>query len=209
MESSQRFVKLQDQYYEVTIGEKGLQLVPVDAMKYLASSVEKTVLGNEVTQLAEDGDNIMQKIIDQAREELMTKLKSGIKETVLASLGFEKDSWHGRGFKVDHCNGRMSTVTQLISKELEKELLSISMADFTISNKEREELMAACREDFLSQYKSNIRNMVWKFADKAISEDLKEITDSLLASRKKQIADMTLEALLKYQPKKSETQDEA
>ena len=122
MSDVKRFVKLQNQYFEVVL-EDGMRLKPVDTMEYLASSVEKTVLGNEAMGLAEDEDNVMQQVIDQTRDELMKTLKQGIKETVLGILGFEKNSWGERGFKVDHCNGRMSSVTDLISHELKQELL--------------------------------------------------------------------------------------
>lgn len=198
MSNVQRFVKLQSQYYEVLIDDKGLRLEPVDSMKYLASSVEKTVLGNEVIGLAEDKDNVMQKVIDEARGELMKTLKTGIKQTVLGCLGFEKNSWGETGFKVDHCNGRMSTVTELISRELKEELLKVKLdVNFILTEEERSKLKEAIRKDYAERYMQEVKHQSWSLLSGMAKEDIKQVCDELIGSKKKEIAELVLNSLLK------------
>jgi len=204
----QKFVRLEDKYYEVVITDKGLGLQPVDAMEYLRASVEKTVLGSEVPQFPEDDDNMMQKVIDEARKELEATLKNGIKETVLGVLGFEKDNWgRNTGFKVDHCNGRMSDITHLIAGQLKQQLIATQLnVDFILSPEERQELQENMRKDFANQYAQEVRSQTRSMANQLAHDDVKEYTRELLGSKKKEIADSVFDELMRSRPKlKSDT----
>lgn len=203
MSNIQRFVKLDNQYYEVIIGDKGLHLSPVNSIDMLSASIEKTVLGNEVVGLADDDDNVMQKVIDDAREELTSSLKKGIKDAVLGCLGFSK-SWSSSKWEIDHCNSRMSTVGDLISHELKQTLLNTEInAEFFLTPEERHELRDAMRKDYKQRYTREVQDRAYRAVNELAIKDVDAVIKDLIGSRKKEIADQVLESLLKFKKKQT------
>ena len=198
----QKFVKLDSQYYQVLLNDKGLYLEKVDIMAYLQSSVEKTVLGNEVVLLPEDEDNIMQQVIDETRAELKLTLKKSLSKTILSILGFEEDSWGRKGFSVDHCNGRMSDVTSLIANELKDILLNVKIdTDFTLTSEEIELLREGMRKDFIEKYKCEIHNAAYSAARNLAKDDVQQVANELIGAKKVEIATSILDSLMRSRPK--------
>lgn len=104
--------------------------------------MEASVLDQD--NLKASDQSMFQEVLDEARNEILTMLKTGIKQTVLACLGFEKDI-RGDGFRVDHCNGRMSKVTELVRVEVQDILKGVSADELTLTKKEKASRSAARR----------------------------------------------------------------
>jgi DNA-binding transcriptional ArsR family regulator len=191
---NKRFVKLGDKYYYIEASDKGLHLVPASADDVLNEHVEQATL---VDPNVEAGDNFLQEIIDESKEELVKHLKLGLKQTVLASLGFEKDTWgRNNGFKVDHCNGRMSEVTNHISVTLKQILRNVTVEELGITEEERKDLIAAYRADLLDRYRRELRDDLWNTVAQMAHEDAKTTAESLLKDRQQEVATLVMNKLL-------------
>lgn len=209
MTKKSRFVKYDDSYFEVKINEAtselkgGISLVPIDEEKYVSAVADRTVLEDVSIEIGEE--NLFQELIDSARDELMVKFKSNIKDTVLGILGFEKDRWgNNDGFRVDHCNGRMSSVTKLIAKDLEKQILDVTYQEVGLTDGDIKELKEAMREDFLRTYKDQLSRSIYYKAQDLANQHISELIESLVKSKTKDVAEVALDTLLKTRRKKND-----
>ncbi len=183
----------------VEVNEKGLQLVPATQENIVDETLEHAIVGDDV----ELGGNFLQKIVDDAKNELVEHLKYGLKETVLACLGFEKNTWgNQKGFKVDHCNGRMSEVTNHIKVTLQQILKDTKVEDLGITDKEKSYLCQAYRKDLLEHYQRELRGRMWREVEHMAHEDAKKIADGLIKERTETVGKIVLDKLFASVPKK-------
>ena len=192
-----RFVKLGDKYYVVELqGEKGLILTPATDKDIFDEQFESAALldvdANDI-----GNDNFIQQVIDSTKGEMTQALKRGLKKTVLGCLGFSERSFGGGGFEVDHCNSRMSEVSNHITVTLKQVLKDATIEDLGISDGEREHLMAAYRKNLLEQYTHKLRHNMYSLVDSMATEDARRVTDSLLKARQEQVGALILDQLFK------------
>lgn len=104
------------------------------------------VLGSDFDTMLKNDFN---SIANQAYEELKQNLKANLKMTIFKTLGFE-DDW-GRGWKVDHCNGRMSEVTSYIADRVKT--IFREESDKLITKADIDQLLKKAKEDMLKSFK--------------------------------------------------------
>ncbi len=179
--------------------ERGLSLVPATKENILDEEFEHAVVGTE----AELGDNFLQKVIDESKEELVKHLKMGLKETVLACLGFEKTTWGGQsGFRVDHCNSRMSEVGNHIKVTLQDVLGKTKVEDLGITPEDKTAICRAYRQDLLDYYKQTLRDQMWRQVEYMAKEDAQKVANSLIKERTETVGKIVLDKLFASVPKK-------
>ena len=198
-----RVVKIDDTYFEVIIANegdlKGFKLKQISAEKYLDMAAEMIIFKD--VDISEN--NIMQNAIDAAQKTLSETLEANIKNTVLSTLGFEKDSWKDNGgWKIDHCNGRMSIVSDLISKKIKDRLLNIEWGkDFTLTSKEEKQIKGAAHKDYVEAYRYQITRNARHAGEKLASQHIDEFAKDLVTHKVKNMAELLIEQVLT--PKKT------
>jgi hypothetical protein len=80
-----------------------------------------------------------------------------LEASVRIILGFSSDSYNGT-WKVDHCNGRMSTISELISSEARERAKEI--AHRAITPEIVEETLKECLPSVISEFKEKFREAV-------------------------------------------------
>ena len=133
-----------------------------------------TVATEEAFGLSNSGiSKRLQKEIQDTVDETYKSFKNGMKEAVLSSLGFDRD-WGGAKWRVDHCNGRMSAVTEHIShlaRDFFKEVKIEELAD-ALTDEDKQ----AIRNDVVKEVKSAVMYLV---RDRLKSQIYESITNSL------------------------------
>lgn len=187
------FIQVGNEFFKVVQSKEGLQLVQIKAEDAVAEEMERVVLSD----VEEINVSLFQGIIDKARDELKTSLERNIKGTVLNALGFEKSSY-GNGWNVDHCNGRMSAVTNIISEELKKRIFEIEIGkDFALTEDEKRQLHDSMKKDFKRAYQRKIEDMTWRYAEETAKKHVEEWVNELTKSKVETIAAAMLEKTLK------------
>lgn len=151
-------------------------LVKIDDTLFIVSETKEKQLqplseveAFEAQVLEEDFEKRLQNevhnVTNQAFDELKVEIKKNIKNIVLCSIGFEnrwKDSW-----EVDHCNGRSSLVTGLITQKVQD-----------ILRKEMERLVEKHQKSLVKTFESTfIKEFKQVFAYEA-SKQVREIASS-------------------------------
>ena len=113
------------------------------------------------------------------------------------TLGFKKDSFDGK-WKVDHCNGRSSSLGQFINDQalaLAKKNTEKVMSPELIS-KIIKECEKGIRDELKDRYKRNLENEVWSVLSKQIKADAEAIvnrykSESVLSFTVPTVADLS------------------
>lgn len=188
------FIQVGNSFFKVIKTDDKVELLPIKAEEAISEEMEKIVLSPQEDEI---NVSIFQEIIDNARSELKTSLERNLKATVLTSLGFEKDTWGG-GFRVDHCNGRMSAVTELISKEIREKLLEAELGkDFDLTKAEKESLRKEMTKEFKRAYKDKVQDLVWKGAEDLATSHVQDFVLELCKEKLKVVAETMLEKTIK------------
>jgi hypothetical protein len=121
----------------------------------------------------------LQKEIQEAVDETYKSFKSSIKDTILKSLGFEKDRWGGQKWEVDHCNGRMSSVTENISHMARSWFKEIGAEEFceSLLKTEKQELLKQIEKEVKQQSKIIVQNYLRTAVANSIHEAIKTATE--------------------------------
>lgn len=99
-----------------------------------------------------DTDKIAQDTLKGATDRLHRDLEG----TALRMLGFVKDS--RAGWAIDHCNARMSLVTELLKHRAKEIFAHMNLEQvFTLSDEEGRQLRDGVRKEFLKQAEYEIR----------------------------------------------------
>lgn len=193
--TTNRLLNIDDNYFEVILNEKGFSFNKINAEQYLDKVANSILLKDAEVELAED--NFFQDIVNAAQSDLHKTLHKNIKNTVLSILGFEKDSWSGSGYKIDHCNGRMSDVTNLISDKLKAQILNVELyQDFELSVEEKAQLKFEMRREFSEKYKYEMSRLINSDAERLARKHVAEYADDLIKSKAKDLAEAMLASIL-------------
>lgn len=159
--------------------------------------VENIMLADDAIE--EDQTCIFAEAIEKARNDLKTSLENHCKEAVLKSLGFSKDRWSGK-WDVDHCNGRMSEITNLLSAEIKAQFKQkISVEELGITKRELNELKKAAKKDFLDNFKNQLRRYARDEGASMATRMVQEIVQEEI--EKSNIKEMAKEILTKTKGK--------
>jgi hypothetical protein len=186
------YIRYDDKYFRIDLDEKAPKFVEASIDEILEFNMESIILKDK-----NDLDvSVFQDVVDKARENLRSALKNNIEETVLQSLGFSK-KW-GDKWEVDHCNGRMSIVTDLISKEIKQSILDEqAKPTFTISDKVRDELRTSMHKDFKELYLREARRATERLVADQISKDINYIAKEISREQLKPLADELVDNILR------------
>lgn len=126
-------------------------------------------------------------------EELPSMVRTRLEQSIAGMLGFEKDTWGGT-WKVDHCNGRMSVISEMVGRKA-REAVGTAMNDinFTVTP----DIQKAVNAEFAEAFRNGIRERLREYVSNAVTDVLKaaatqskiEIEVSGRVPTKKEIAD--------------------
>jgi len=168
--NSRTVVKLDEKLIEIKKTKKGLVATELkdDAV------VEATLLEEGVDKLLQ---NDMNRLANEAYEEITRGFKSTLASNVLKIAGFE-NRW-SNGWEIDHCNGRQSMMTSylsskvqaMITQELDTLLSQQELADILKDTKKN--LLKEVRDMFKRELQSSMRTAVYEHAQTFLKETIK------------------------------------
>lgn len=169
------------------VEKDGKRVAMMSTQEELANeSTDLILLDQDPETLTQNAYNLM---MNKVFKEIEGEWHKDLKKNVMKIMGFN-DGW-GK-WEVDHCNGRMSDMTNLIAAETKKLLLEqITPEALTLSDKEKKDLVAAVRKDafdrsnyqyrreFESRFESLIKEQARLDAEEQFKEMLKQKGDGL------------------------------
>jgi hypothetical protein len=162
-------VKLDDKIIEIKNGKKGLtatQLTEDDMF-------EVSLLDEGFDKLLENDVN---KLANEAYTELQQSFKDNLKCNALKIIGFNKDRWHDAKWEVDHCNGRTSAITELMTSKVRA--MFAQSFDAMIQpeiDAMTKPLKAAALKEFKDTFTYQVKNQMREQATKAAAEFLEQV----------------------------------
>lgn len=184
-----------DQEVFVKVNNKLVRVMPKEQIEFTVLNddemFEVSVLGNDLTAKL---NNEVNQIVQETYDDLRKQLRGDIKRIVLNTLGF--DNRYGHRWEVDHCNGRMSVVTELITDEARK-VLQEEMSAFIHNAKD--EILEEIRPTIAKEFKTRIRNNVsvtisgiamnetTQFVTEVIREELEGMKEKIAAEIKNKL----------------------
>lgn len=183
MSNNRTLIKIDDKIVEIVKNKDGLTARELrdDEM------FEIGVLDEGVEKLIQNDIN---KLTNQAYEELKQEFKSNLKANVLHIAGFRKDSFHRENWEVDHCNGRSSSVTQYLSSKVQH--LMHQEMDQHVTAEEIKPLIKAAKKALLKDvddyFRRAIRDEMYQQTQRAVKEFVAaEIKKSMVKYQKEAI----------------------
>lgn len=83
--------------------------------KFQKLSVDQ-ILENTLITGKDSSNSVLGALIQEAMDDVKMDIKKNIRSVMLKAIGFEVDRWGEGRLDVDHCNGRMSEVSNCISQ---------------------------------------------------------------------------------------------
>lgn len=102
--------------------------------------------------------------------ELPELVRSRLEQSIAGMLGFEKNSWGGE-WRVDHCNGRMSVISEMVGTKARQ---AVNEAMHEIDFKVTPEIKKAIKEEFSEQFRREMRDKLREQVSRTINEVLAE-----------------------------------
>lgn len=171
------------------------KMVAISEGEY-ATEIMENKLGFSDTNISQR----LQSEIQAAIDETYKSFKNSMKKTVLHALGFEADSWGRDYWRIDHCNGRMSAVTDHVAHLVQSFFSEIKIEDLSKDllpseiKQMRTEIIKEVKQKM--KYEVNhyidrcLREMVTtevrKVASKAIQEEIKNHEETISKAVKQQ-----------------------
>lgn len=162
-------VKLDDKLIEIKKTKKGLVATELNDDETFQASLLEDGLDELVK-------NDLNKLANEAYSELRAGFKSTLKANVLRIAGFE-DRW-GNGYEIDHCNGRMSMMTEYLSKRVQDTIKQeidtlISQQDLADLLKDTKKgLLREAKEIFFRQARDQMRAQVAETTQQFIKDEV-------------------------------------
>lgn len=131
----------------------------------------KDKLTVEVSQAELDRiEKILSESTSKFIEDLPSLVRTRLEQSIAGMLGFEKNSWGGE-WKVDHCNGRMSVISEMVGQ---KARAAVATAMNEIDFKVTPEIKKAIKEEFSEQFRREMRDKLREQVTRTIQEVLSE-----------------------------------
>jgi hypothetical protein len=118
-------------------------------------------------------ESTIDQVVGNFIEKLPDLIRNRLETMVAKCLGFEKDSW-GSGWKVDHCNGRQTTIGNYVStrsQQIAAELIG------KFEWKPEPGQLEGLQKEFKEQVERKVRESFWKRADEKAEEIIQQILD--------------------------------
>lgn len=166
--NNRTLIKLDDKLLEVTQGKKGFQIKELSDNDLL----EVSLLDEGVEKFIENDVN---RLTNEAYDELKKSFKETLKSNVLKVIGFE---YRWNQWDVDHCNGRMSQLTTYMSEKV-KNMITAELDK--LLQVDVEQLMKPVRQtlvkDFQEAFEREARNRIREQAAASAADFVKDIMD--------------------------------
>ncbi len=199
---SRTLIKLDDEVVEITKGPKGLQAKKITDEDLLQASL----LEEGVETLLENDIN---KVANEAYEELKNSFKNTLKANVLKVVGFE-NRWSSNGWEVDHCNGRSSALTSYMSHKLQ---LMFTQEFDKILQPEIENIVKPVKKalvkEFEQEFKRRARDQMYKYTEEAATAFLKDLVGKTIKKHQRKLTEKAELAFLGRKLEESEDSDES
>lgn len=139
-----------------------------------------------------DGDpeevlnNVYNSTVNTAYSDIKKEWEKDLKKNVMKLLGFS-DTW-GK-WEIDHCNGRMSEMSDLINQEVKKLFMETNFTkeQLTLTEKEKQDIGESIRKDmrdrFSYEYRQSFRGSFEQLVKQQATQDAKEEFEKLVATR--------------------------
>jgi len=161
---------------EVTFSEQDGKFKPLSAAQIL----ENVLITGKSTD-----NSVLGVLVQESVDEVKQLIKSNIRSFMLAAIGFETDSYDRR-IRVDHCNGRMSAVTEYLS-EYTKDFVSKSIEEYIKKNEEniKKTIHAAISSEIKSTLANNshynsVRSKLAEMAQSIIDSEMDKLVEEKL-----------------------------
>lgn len=149
--NNRTLIKLDDKIIEITQGKKGLK-----ARELSVDEIAEVTLLDEGTEKLLKND--INRITNEAYEELTQEFKNNLKSNILQIAGFRKDTWGHNSWEVDHCNGRSSMVTQYIASKVQQ-MITAEM-DKLLTPEEIQGVIQGTKKGLLKEFAEKFRYAV-------------------------------------------------
>lgn len=159
-------------YKVIDIRGKKIKVLMDDEGRICADAATDEEVADAILLNPESCNSKLQKITDDVTEELEQLIKRDLKKAVLKILGFEVDRWNDNRIEIDHCNGRMSEVTNYLAISVKDLLKKINLDDFTLTKKE----IADIKKELRADLKERVRRDLYKMSHDIVNSVLKKIT---------------------------------
>jgi len=166
------------------IEKDGKNVAVMSNQEELASNAADLILLDQDPEALTE--NVYNQMFNKVFDDIKKDWEKDLRKSVLHILGFS-DSW-GR-MQVDHCNGRMSTVGDLISTEAKKLMMEqLDPKALTLTEEERKELSKATKKDLLERFNYQYSQAFYREAERLIQdyakEDAKKQLEDILKNKK-------------------------
>lgn len=160
-----------------------------DGVPQFQALTEDEAASHNVDKMLEIGgpstfNSKLAKTLEEAETEILTTLKANLKENVLALMGFEKDSW-GRsksGWKIDHCNGRMSHASEYIAAQAKAILATFDPNEFLKDPEVIADIREQLKTEFKEQYGRELRRRLRDSMENCAKIEADEIVREMASS---------------------------
>lgn len=138
--------------------------------------------------------NELNKMVQDVTQQMKDSFKANLKEAVTRMLGFS-NTWN-RGWEVDHCNGRVSDITHLVTAEV-KYFIAEEMKNYKpyLNDKDIKEMVAAIKRDFKEKISYNLRQMVHEELTKQLRDLVGKTVAELLSGQEFEVKKTCLDIL--------------
>jgi len=129
--------------------------------------------------IKEEMEEAIGKALREVLKEIPNQVKRGMSGTVARALGFE-NRWGG--WEVDHCNGRMSVVSELISSAAQtkvREAVMEASKEFTISKTLKKAIMSDMKNVFNRAFRNTLGEEIEKLARQKAQEMAKQLMSDM------------------------------
>jgi hypothetical protein len=130
--------------------------------------------------IKEEMEEAIGKALREVLNEIPGQVKRGMSSTVAKALGFE-NRWRD-GWEVDHCNGRMSIVGELVSSAAQakvREAVMEASKEFTIPKTLKKAIMSDMKKVFSRAFRDALSEEIEELARQKAQEMAKQIMSDM------------------------------
>lgn len=131
-------------------------------------------------------NNVYNSTVNNVFNDIKQKWESDLRKHVMKLIGFS-DSWNK--WEIDHCNGRMSDMSSLISNEVKKMFLETNMIpeQLKLTEEEKSQLSDSIRQNmrnrFDYEYRRSFSSAFEQLIKRQAEQDARDEYEKLVANR--------------------------
>lgn len=141
-------------------------------------TTKNMTVGSVMAVVAEEVESWLHSHSDESvRKTVRKMLDNKLQQVIYKVLGMEND-W-GRGWRVDHCNGRMSDVRELIENNARKEVSTV-LSEFLMKKVHTKAFLKPMEKALAREYEEVFRRDLLRMAREKASKDARQLLDDHL-----------------------------